>query len=80
AIPWGQVRGLLAKHLRNWMAQEIFTFDGRLSIGYHYENHVMAEGYNAPGSPYWGLKTFLLLAVAETHPFWRAEPEPIKRE
>lgn len=40
----------------------------------------MAEGYNAPGSPYWGLKTFLLLAVAETHPFWRAEPEPIKRE
>lgn len=80
AIPWGQVRGLLAKHLRNWMAQEIFTFDGRLSIGYHYENHVMAEGYNAPGSPYWGLKTFLLLAVAETHPFWWAEPEPIKRE
>lgn len=80
AIPWGQMRGLLAKHLRNWMAQEIFTFDGRLSIGYHYENHEMAEGYNAPGSPYWGLKTFLLLAVAETHPFWRAEPEPIKRE
>ena len=27
---------------------------------YHYENLVMAEGYNAPGSLYWSLKTFLV--------------------
>ena len=47
---------------------------------YHYENLVMAEGYNAPGSPYWALKTFLLLAVKENHPFWSAEPAPIQRE
>lgn len=80
AIPWGEVKMLLSKHLSSWMNHDIFTFDGRLSIGYHYENLVMAEGYNAPGSPYWALKTFLLLAVKENHPFWSAEPAPIQRE
>ncbi|RTK75359.1 DUF2264 domain-containing protein, partial [Enterococcus faecalis] len=74
ALPWGQIKTLLAKHLHCWMQQAIFTYDGRLSIGYHYENLVMAEGYNAPGSPYWAFKTFLLLAVDQDHPFWRAEP------
>ncbi|MBX8935380.1 DUF2264 domain-containing protein [Enterococcus gilvus] len=80
AIPWGEVKTLLSKHLSSWINHDIFTFDGRLSIGYHYENLVMAEGYNAPGSPYWALKTFLLLAVKENHPFWSAEPAPIQRE
>jgi hypothetical protein len=79
AIPWGQLRGLLSAHMHRWMSHDIFTFDGRLSIGYHYENLVMAEGYNAPGSPYWAFKTFLLLAVKEDHPFWTAKPQPIKR-
>ena len=54
----GTNKTLLAKHLHCWMQQAIFTYDGRLSIGYHYENLVMAEGYNAPGSPYWAFKTF----------------------
>lgn len=76
----GTNKTLLAKHLHCWMQQAIFTYDGRLSIGYHYENLVMAEGYNAPGSPYWAFKTFLLLAVDQDHPFWRAEPLAIKRE
>lgn len=80
AIPWGKLRTLLSAHMHNWMTHDIFTFDGRLSIGYHYENLVMAEGYNAPGSPYWSLKTFLVLAVSEDHPFWSAERMPIKRE
>ncbi|EGO5963262.1 DUF2264 domain-containing protein [Enterococcus faecalis] len=80
ALPWGQIKTLLAKHLHCWMQQTIFTYDGRLSIGYHYENLVMAEGYNAPGSPYWAFKTFLLFAVDQDHPFWRAEPLAIKRE
>lgn len=79
AIAWGKVKTLLSTHLKRWMNHDIFTFDGRLSIGYHYENLVMAEGYNAPGSPYWALKTFLLLAVKEEHPFWSAAPLPIQR-
>lgn len=34
-----------------------------LTIGYTYPQTYMAEQYNAPGSPYWGLKVFLLLAL-----------------
>ena len=51
AIPWGQIKTLLSNHMKQWMTHDIFTYDGRLSIGYHYENLVMAEGYNAPGLP-----------------------------
>lgn len=80
AIPWGELKMLLATHLRTWMTHDIFTFDGRLSIGYHYENLVMAEGYNAPGSPYWALKTFLLLAVRADHPFWQVEAVQVKKK
>ncbi|MEI5993832.1 DUF2264 domain-containing protein [Candidatus Enterococcus mansonii] len=80
AIPWGEMKTILSAHLKNWLDHDIFTFDGRLSIGYHYENLVMAEGYNAPGSPYWALKTFLILAVCEDHPFWQAMPLPIKKK
>jgi hypothetical protein len=73
AIPWGEMKNILSNHLTSWMEKPIFTFDGRLSIGYHYENLVMAEGYNSPGSPYWSLKVFLLLATPVEHPFWKAE-------
>jgi hypothetical protein len=41
---------------------------GILSIGYGYPNLIMAEGYNSPGSPYWGLKVFLILALATETP------------
>ena len=80
AIPWGQMKQLLANHMKKWFQQAIFTNDQRLSIGYHYENLVMAEGYNAPGSPYWSLKTFLLLAVPKKHPFWTSKSIPISKE
>lgn len=79
AIPWGEMKTILSLHLKQWMSHDIFTFDGRLSIGYHYENLVMAEGYNAPGSPYWALKTFLVLAVRADHPFWSAVPLQLEK-
>ena len=37
----------------------------------------MCEDYNSPGSPYWALKVFLILALPETHPFWLAEEQPL---
>ena len=37
----------------------------------------MAEGYNAAGSPYWALKAFLPLALAQAHPFWQADEAPL---
>jgi hypothetical protein len=74
-LPWGRIKGLLLRHLRWWADQPITDRDGMLSIGYAYPNLLMSEAYNAPGSPYWSLKTFLILALPEDHPFWTAEEE-----
>ena len=72
-LGWGELKGLLLRNLRFWMQQPIFDRDGVLTIGYGYPNLVMTEGYNAPGSPYWAMKVFAVLALPETHPFWQTE-------
>ncbi|MRS14820.1 DUF2264 domain-containing protein [Enterobacteriaceae bacterium RIT691] len=71
----GVQKGIVLRHLRWWMQQQPFDRDGVLSVGYSYPNLVMAEDYNAPGSPYWALKTVLVLALADNHAFWQAEEE-----
>jgi hypothetical protein len=76
-IPAGVVKGLVLRNLRWWFSQPIVDVDGVLTIGYTYPNLVMAENYNAPGSPYWALKTFLPLALGAEHPFWKAEELPL---
>src|SRR5690606_11429457 len=76
-IPYGIAKGILLSHLRWWFQQPIFAPDGTLTIGYSYPNLVMAENYNAPGSPYWALKAFLVLALRDDHPFWQAEELPL---
>jgi hypothetical protein len=77
--PLGVMKGLILRHLRWWFAQPIFAPDGLLTIGYAYPNLVMAENYNSPGSPYWAMKTFLVLALPEEHPFWLAEELPLPK-
>ncbi|MFI6299744.1 DUF2264 domain-containing protein [Nonomuraea sp. NPDC050790] len=72
ALPWGVVKGQLLRHLRWWRARPIFTADGLLSVGYGYAQPMLAEQYNAPGSPYWAMKAMLPLALPATHPFWTA--------
>ncbi|QQA43379.1 DUF2264 domain-containing protein [Pelagovum pacificum] len=74
-LPWGRIKGLLMRHLRWWADRPVTDRDGILTIGYGYPNLLMSEAYNAPGSPYWGLKSFLPLALGEDHPFWTAEEE-----
>ena len=74
-VGFGVMKHLLLGNMRKWFSQPIFTRDGVLTIGYHYPNLIMAEGYNAPGSPYWAMKSFLCLALPETHPFWQSEEE-----
>lgn len=76
-IPLGVVKGILARHLAWWSEQSMTDRDGVLTIGYAYPNLIMAERYNAPGSPYWGMETLLLLALPDSHPFWRAEARPL---
>lgn len=73
ALPWGEIKYLCLQNLRHWFKQDIFTSNGELTIGYFYRNLIMAEGYNAFGSPYWALKAFIFLSLSEEHPFWTAE-------
>jgi len=72
-VDCGVMKHLLLSNLRGWLKRPIFTRDGVLSIGYGYPNLIMGEGYNAPGSPYWAMKVFAVLALPEEHPFWQAE-------
>ncbi len=76
AVGWGELKGLLLRNLRWWMRRPIFDRGGILTIGYGYPNLIFAEGYNAPGSPYWAMKVFAALALPEDHPFWQAEEAP----
>lgn len=72
----GVVKGLLLRHLRHWGDKhDIFYPDGTLNIGFHYPNMYMSEDYNSPQSPYWCMKTFCLLALPESHPFWQVKEE-----
>ena len=61
------------RHLRWWLDRPIRDTSGLLTVGYGYPQPHLAEQYNAPGSPYWGMKAFLPLALPGTHPFWAAE-------
>lgn len=74
-VGFGKIKRLLFGNLRSWMERPVFDRAGILSIGYHYPNLFMSERYNAPGSPYWALKAFWILALPEEHPFWQAREE-----
>jgi hypothetical protein len=77
ALPYGEVKGLLLRHLRWWRARHALTApDGVLTVGYGYPQPQMAEQYNGPGSPYWAMKAFLPLALPADHDFWTAPEQP----
>ena len=76
-FPLGVMKGLIVRNFHWWLEQKIFDRDGILTIGYCYPQMYMAERYNAPGSPYWGMKSFILLALPDDHPFWAAQAEPM---
>lgn len=74
-INLGVAKRTILGNLRQWFAKPIFDGAGILSIGYGYPNLIMSERYNAPGSPYWALKAFLILAIPKEHRFWQVEEE-----
>ena len=71
-FPLGVMKGLIVRNFNWWLDQKMFDRDGILTIGYCYPQMYMAERYNAPGSPYWGMKSFILLALPDS----QAEPMP----
>ncbi|KAA1466693.1 hypothetical protein DENSPDRAFT_890379 [Dentipellis sp. KUC8613] len=76
-LTWGAIKGLQLRNLRYWAKQPgAYNTDGTLTIGFVYPNHNITENYNSPGSPYWCCKSFITLALPETHPFWAAQEEP----
>jgi len=78
ALPWGRIKGIYLRHLREWANHPISDRDGVLSIGYGYGNLLMHEPYNSSSSPYWAMKFFLALAAPADHPFWQADEEPLE--
>ncbi|KAE8382656.1 hypothetical protein BDV26DRAFT_305236 [Aspergillus bertholletiae] len=74
----GFVKGMLLRHLRWWAkhSDNVFALDGTLTIGYLYPNMFMCEDYNSPQSPYWAMKSFVMLALAAKDEFWMAEELP----
>lgn len=75
-FPLPVMKGLIERHLRSWLSRDIFDRDGILTIGYGYPNLMIGERYNAPGSPYWGMKVFAFLILPENHPYWSTPSEP----
>ena len=76
-LTWGVIKGLQLRNIRYWTKQPgAFYPDGTLTIGYCYPNQSMTENYNSPGSPYWCCKSFVALALPDTHPFWTSKEEP----
>lgn len=72
-VDLGLAKKLIRKNLAYWQQSQMRNQEGYLSIGYAYENLILSEEYNSPGSPYWALKTFLLLGIETDHPFWDVE-------
>lgn len=79
SLPWGVVRHTLLANLHSWMQWPIIDPAGLLSIGYRYPDLFMSENYNAPGSPYWALKSFIFLWLPADHPFWQAPDADLPR-
>ncbi len=75
----GIMKGLIVRNLVDWFDSPIVDKKGILTIGYKYPNIHMSEGYNAPGSPYWSLKTFIILALPDDHEFWKIKEEPLPK-
>lgn len=67
------LKGLINRNLQWWFAKPIFD-RGLLTLGYGYPQLLMTEPYNSPTSPYWSNKIFLLLALDQDHPFFKATP------
>jgi hypothetical protein len=76
-ISMGTLKGLVARHFRYWFEKPILDAAGVLTIGYGYADINIAEAYNSPSSPMWGLKSFLALALPEDHPFWMESEKPL---
>ena len=72
------IKGIIVRNLAYWLSDDrIFDNGHVLTVGYRYNQQIMSECYNAPGSPYWSMKAFAFLALPESHPFWSCPAAPL---
>jgi hypothetical protein len=76
-LPMAVMKGIIMRHLTYWMKKPIFDNADVLTIGYAYPNLTMTESYNAPGSPYWSMKTFAVLMLDKEDEFWKIKAEEL---
>ncbi len=76
-FPIEVMKGIIVRNLENWLSKDIFDHACILTVGYDYPNLLMAEHYNAHGSPYWGLKAYMFLMLPDNHEFWKCEAAPM---
>lgn len=69
---------ILDNNIAWWMKQEIFTKESFISIGYAYENELVTEYYNGPGSSYWALKSFAILLLPKNDAFFATVPTKLQ--
>nr|WP_191980017.1 DUF2264 domain-containing protein [Lactiplantibacillus pentosus] len=75
----GQIKGIIQRNIDFWKRQPIVLPKAHnLSIGYGYNDLLMSEDYNAPGSPMWAFKTFVILELSENDVFWKIDSEPLQ--
>ena len=77
ALSPGVLKGLVTRNLAAWERERITDNGGVLTVGYHYPNLHMAEGYNAAGSPMWALMAFACLMLPERDGFWAVKAAPL---
>lgn len=73
----GVMKGIISRNIEWWMNKPIFDNGNILTVGYGYPNLCMSEEYNSFCSPYWALKTFLVLSLDDEHEFFTTEPLPL---
>ncbi len=71
------IKGIILRNLRWWVKQPIIEYNAFLPIGYAYQNLIMAEGYNSPGSSFWAFKALIITALSKDHTFWKANEEDL---
>lgn len=73
----GVIKGIISRNLEFWKRLPIRQAkEDNLSIGYGYGNLLLSEDYNAPGSPMWAFKSFIILELPDSHEFWKCKAEP----
>lgn len=78
-FPIEVMKGIIKRNLAAWLGKDIFDHANILTVGYGYPNLLMAEHYNAHGSPYWGLKAYAFLMLPDDHEFWACEAAPMPK-